>query len=65
VGITRAALPASGFLAAACVQEASRVLADAALAGAADGLIGLRENVLLGRLIPAGTGFAAPHTQSP
>jgi DNA-directed RNA polymerase subunit beta' len=59
LGITRAALAAAGFLAAASFQETTRVLAAAALAGRVDELTGLKENVLLGRLIPAGTGYPA------
>jgi hypothetical protein len=59
LGITRAALASDSFLAAASFQETTRVLADAALARRVDGLRGLKENVLLGRPIPAGTGFRA------
>jgi DNA-directed RNA polymerase subunit beta' len=57
LGVSRAALQGSSFLAAASFQETSKVLAEAALAGKVDELTGLKENVLLGRLVPAGTGF--------
>lgn len=57
LGITQAALAADSFLSAASFQHTSQVLRDAALAGRVDPLRGLKENVLLGRLIPAGTGF--------
>jgi len=57
LGITKATLNTESFLAAASFQETTRVLTDAAVRGAKDGLRGLKENVILGRLIPAGTGF--------
>jgi DNA-directed RNA polymerase subunit beta' len=57
LGLRKAALQAEGFLSAAAFQETTRVLAGAALAGAVDRLAGLKENVLLGHLVPAGTGF--------
>jgi DNA-directed RNA polymerase subunit beta' len=57
LGVSRAALQAEGFLSAASFQETTRVLAEAALAGKVDELTGLKENVLLGQLVPAGTGF--------
>jgi DNA-directed RNA polymerase subunit beta' len=57
LGVTAAALEASSFLAAASFQETPKVLTAAALAGRRDQLTGLKENVLLGRLIPAGTGY--------
>ena len=57
LGITKAALSTDSFLAAASFQETTRVLTDAALRGARDELRGLKENVIIGRLIPAGTGF--------
>jgi DNA-directed RNA polymerase subunit beta' len=57
LGVGRAALHAAGFLSAASFQETTRILAEAALAGKIDDLRGLKENVLLGRLIPAGTGY--------
>jgi DNA-directed RNA polymerase subunit beta' len=57
LGITRAASAPESFLAAATFHDPKRVLTDAALAGRVDRLSGLQENVLLGRLVPAGTGF--------
>ncbi len=57
LGITRVALSTSSFLSAASFQETARVLIDAAIRGKKDELRGLKENVILGRLIPAGTGF--------
>ena len=57
LGITRAALMAESFISAASFQETKRVLANAALEGQIDWLTGLKENVILGRLIPAGTGL--------
>jgi DNA-directed RNA polymerase subunit beta' len=56
-GITKASLQTRSFLSAASFQETTRVLTDAAVAGKIDKLVGLKENVLVGRLIPAGTGF--------
>ncbi|MBI4370063.1 MAG: DNA-directed RNA polymerase subunit beta' [Elusimicrobia bacterium] len=58
LGITKAALSSRSFISAASFQETTRVLADAAVAGKTDTLRGLKENVIIGRLIPAGTGFA-------
>ena len=57
LGITKAALSSDSFLSGASFQESTKVLTEAALRGAVDDLIGLKENVLLGHLIPAGTGF--------
>jgi DNA-directed RNA polymerase subunit beta' len=57
LGITKAALSSDSFLSGASFQESTKVLTEAALRGATDSLIGLKENVLLGHLIPAGTGF--------
>jgi DNA-directed RNA polymerase subunit beta' len=57
LGITKAALSSDSFLSGASFQESTKVLTEAALRGAVDNLIGLKENVLLGHLIPAGTGF--------
>jgi DNA-directed RNA polymerase subunit beta' len=57
MGITRAALHSESFISAASFQETTKVLADAALAGRRDNLGGLKENVILGHLIPCGTGF--------
>ena len=58
LGITKAALATDSFLSAASFQETTRVLTDAAIKGKVDPLIGLKENVILGKLIPAGTGMA-------
>jgi DNA-directed RNA polymerase subunit beta' len=57
LGITKAALSSESFLSGASFQESTKVLTEAALKGATDDLFGLKENVLLGHLIPAGTGF--------
>jgi DNA-directed RNA polymerase subunit beta' len=57
LGITRASLKIDSFFAAASFQETTRVLTDAAIAGASDSLRGLKENVIIGHLIPAGTGM--------
>jgi DNA-directed RNA polymerase subunit beta' len=57
LGITKASLQSESFLSGASFQETTKVLTEAALRGATDTLIGLKENVLLGHLIPAGTGF--------
>jgi DNA-directed RNA polymerase subunit beta' len=57
LGITKAALMSESFLSGASFQESTKVLTEAALRGATDTLVGLKENVLLGHLIPAGTGF--------
>ncbi len=57
LGLTRAALATESFLAAASFQETSRVLTDAAVRGRVDQLRGLKENVILGKLIPVGSGF--------
>jgi DNA-directed RNA polymerase subunit beta' len=59
LGITKASLATDSFIAAAAFQQTTRVLTAAALAGKIDRLSGLKENVVLGRLIPAGTGFPA------
>ena len=59
LGITKASLQAESFLSGASFQETTKVLTEAALKGAVDTLQGLKENVLLGHLIPAGTGFGA------
>ncbi|MCH9018850.1 MAG: DNA-directed RNA polymerase subunit beta' [Proteobacteria bacterium] len=55
-GITKASLQTSSFISAASFQETTRVLTEAAVAGRVDQLVGLKENVIVGRLIPAGTG---------
>ncbi|MFG0295154.1 MAG: DNA-directed RNA polymerase subunit beta', partial [Maioricimonas sp. JB045] len=57
LGITKAAVQSESFLSAASFQETTKVLTEAALAGKTDTLSGLKENVILGHLIPAGTGF--------
>jgi len=57
LGITKASLQSESFLSAASFQETTKVLTEAGLAGKADPLLGLKENVVLGHLIPAGTGF--------
>jgi DNA-directed RNA polymerase subunit beta' len=59
LGITKASLSTDSFLSAASFQETTRVLTEAAINGKVDHLRGLKENILMGRLIPAGTGFAA------
>ncbi|MBI4122368.1 MAG: DNA-directed RNA polymerase subunit beta' [Parcubacteria group bacterium] len=57
LGVTKASLSTESFLSAASFQETARVLIDAAISGKVDHLKGLKENVIIGRLIPAGTGF--------
>ena len=57
LGITKAALATDSFLSAASFQETTRVLTDAAIKGKIDPLVGLKENVIIGKLIPAGTGM--------
>jgi len=57
MGITKAALTTDSFISAASFQETTRVLTEAAVSGKVDELLGLKENVIVGRLIPAGTGF--------
>ena len=61
LGITKASLSTSSFLSAASFQETARVLIDAAVTGKVDRLRGLKENVIIGRLIPAGTGYGVEH----
>ena len=58
LGITKAALQTDSFLSAASFQETTKVLTDAAIKGKVDNLLGLKENVIIGKLIPAGTGLA-------
>ena len=58
LGITKASLATDSFLSAASFQETTRVLTEAAIKGKTDNLIGLKENVIIGKLIPAGTGLA-------
>ena len=57
LGITKASLATNSFLSAASFQETTKVLTEAAIKGKIDPLIGLKENVLIGKLIPAGTGM--------
>jgi DNA-directed RNA polymerase subunit beta' len=59
LGLTKAALNTESFLAAASFQETTRVLTEAAIRGQRDDLRGLKENVIIGKLIPVGTGFQA------
>ncbi len=56
LGITKASLTTQSFISAASFQETTRVLTDAAIRGAKDNLLGLKENIIIGHLIPAGTG---------
>ena len=58
LGITKSSLATESFISAASFQETTRVLTEAAVSGKKDKLVGLKENVIVGRLIPAGTGFA-------
>jgi DNA-directed RNA polymerase subunit beta' len=57
LGVTKAAIQSESFIAAASFQETTKVLTDAALAGRRDELVGLKENVIVGHMVPAGTGF--------
>jgi DNA-directed RNA polymerase subunit beta' len=57
LGITRASLSTESFISAASFQETTRVLTEAAISGKVDHLLGLKENVIIGHLIPAGTGI--------
>ncbi|MPN18619.1 DNA-directed RNA polymerase subunit beta' [bioreactor metagenome] len=59
MGITKASLATDSFLSAASFQETTKVLTEAAIKGKIDHLLGLKENVIIGKLIPAGTGLAA------
>jgi DNA-directed RNA polymerase subunit beta' len=61
LGITKASLTTQSFISAASFQETTRVLTDAAVRGARDELIGLKENIIIGHLIPAGTGVYRNH----
>jgi DNA-directed RNA polymerase subunit beta' len=61
LGITKASLQTRSFISAASFQETTRVLTEAAVAGKVDSLYGLKENVIVGRLIPAGTGAVMTH----
>ena len=57
LGITKASLATDSFLSAASFQETTRVLTDAAIKGKTDNLQGLKENVIIGKLLPSGTGM--------
>jgi DNA-directed RNA polymerase subunit beta' len=57
MGITKASLATESWLSAASFQETTRVLTEAAIDGRGDGLVGLKENIIIGKLIPAGTGM--------
>ena len=57
LGITKASLATDSFLSAASFQETTKVLTDAAIKGKVDPLLGLKENVIIGKLIPVGTGM--------
>ena len=59
-GITRAALKSNSWLSAASFQETTRVLTDACIKGKKDSLVGLKENIIIGGEIPAGTGILQP-----
>jgi DNA-directed RNA polymerase subunit beta' len=61
LGITKASLSTDSFISAASFQETTRVLTEAAISGKVDYLRGLKENVIMGRLIPAGTGMDFYH----
>ena len=61
LGITKASLQTESFLSAASFQETTKVLTEAAIRGKVDHLVGLKENVIIGKLIPAGTGMACYH----
>src|SRR5436305_6777735 len=63
LGVTKASLSTSSFLAAASFQETTRVLTEAAVMGQKDRLLGLKQNVIIGKLIPAGTGLASRRDQ--
>jgi len=65
LGITKAALATDSFLSAASFQETTKVLTDAAIKGKVDRLVGLKENVLIGKLIPAGSGLMAYRDYQP
>ncbi|HYP72846.1 MAG TPA: hypothetical protein VEP72_02060, partial [Microbacterium sp.] len=61
MGITKASLATDSWLSAASFQETTRVLTEAAMSGRSDPLLGLKENVIIGKLIPAGTGLPRYH----
>ena len=64
LGITKASLATNSFLSAASFQETTKVLTEAAIKGKVDNLIGLKENVIIGKLIPAGTGLYAEEREA-
>jgi DNA-directed RNA polymerase subunit beta' len=63
LGITKASLSTDSFISAASFQETTRVLTEAAIMGKKDELRGLKENVIVGRLVPAGTGLSFHNTR--
>ena len=63
LGITKASLATDSFLSAASFQETTRVLTEAAIKGKVDPLMGLKENVIIGKLIPAGTGLGVEEAE--
>ena len=65
MGITKASLATDSFLSAASFQETTKVLTDAAIKGKVDHLVGLKENVIIGKLIPAGSGLMAYRDYEP
>jgi DNA-directed RNA polymerase subunit beta' len=65
MGITKASLATDSWLSAASFQETTRVLTEAAIEGKSDGLLGLKENIIIGKLIPAGTGMRAYRDVAP
>jgi DNA-directed RNA polymerase subunit beta' len=65
LGITKASLATDSFLSAASFQETTKVLTDAAIKGKVDHLVGLKENVIIGKLIPAGSGLMAYRDYAP
>jgi DNA-directed RNA polymerase subunit beta' len=62
--VTKAALSTDSFLSASSFQHTIKVLAGAAIEGKSDDLLGLKENVIIGKLIPAGTGFKRAHIEA-
>ena len=64
MGITKASLATDSWLSAASFQETTRVLTEAAIEGKTDSLLGLKENIIIGKLIPAGTGMLATATST-
>ena len=61
LGITKASLQSDSMISAASFQETTKVLTEAALSGKRDNLLGLKENVILGHMVPTGTGFKSYH----